>query len=353
MARRATLALAALLAAGLAPAPAAAQDQATSEVHEFDASPADTVVFELTTEEGFKLTGDSNLTVTGWFDEPAQRISMVAGVVHEAGGVDCSNLCAMGMATITAEDAATSLFLEDNGDLRADTGPRLDVALETGHDHGAADGVILTVGLAGLSLPDTSPGNTSYHVFASIPKAVSLEGGLNVTAEGDVNVTGQRIDEAGFSYWTDDMRAAGVHTAAASAYTGDDRLCGTGCGQVPVDPAEGQRVYGVIGPTGPAEYVVHDHYTRTHCWSCLGPFPTPYHGEWGVSGPGFHYQGSGTAMAAGATAGPQIAVPGFADEPGDGSDDAPARFYVDRYASVGPHDLVASGFVSPLDPVAE
>lgn len=346
------LAATALVGASLALAPASANDDIEFETRAFDETGVDTVVFELTTEEGFTTLEDTHLELTATYpgDENRQRVSAVLGIVQETSTTSCpadgDDPCFQQMHAFTREDVAIATEPEGNGDVRLDTGPGVDLAAETGHDHGSYDAVDARIDFEHQTFPLDDDDHTwwsSYHVFVSVPGAEQMAGDLRLVARGNVSVTGQTLADAGFSHWIDDMRAAGAHTAMTNAYAGSSSLCGQGCGQVGVDVGEDERLYGAIGPSQNGFYTAHSDPTGNYCEGCMGPIPATFVGQWGAQWPGEVRSGTGVGAVSGAPPDAAIVtVPGTAD--------GPVTFFVERYASLGPQDLVAAGFVGPQDP---
>lgn len=343
----------------LFPPLAFADSQPEFEVQQFDAQ-GDTVVFELSTVEGFTTLQNTKLEVTGTFadGENKQRVSALSGILLEAEDERCPNEdevdnCFMDLFARTMEDIALSPSPEDNGDLRADTGPGLGVGAETGHDHDAFSSLTQTVNFEHQTFPledDDITWWSSYHVFVTIPGAERVSGEMRLLADGNVSITEWTVADAGFSYWLDDMQAAGAHTAAGNVYTGTDLLCGQGCGDVYVNPAEGQRLVGAIGPSMNGFYNVHSDATGNYCEDCFGQLPFLFAGVWGADTPHTLTTGPFAGVGAGQMPEAFITVPGFADHPDESNDDGPVRFFVSSYTAAGPQDLVAAGFVGSLNP---
>lgn len=358
----ATLALAATLLAAAGPPSATAADVDLEE-RSYSAEGVDTIVIELTTTEGFQLLDKSYLDVVTAFPQTndTQRAAVVTGIVQNAHSEDCpgdddEDPCFMDMKAGSIEDVGVSTRPGGNGDLRADTGPGLDVSLDTGHDHESIETAGARIDLAQMEFPHDDSGLawwTSYHLFVSVPGAQHLDAELRYVAKGNVSVTGQNLTDTGFTHWIDDMRAAGTHSVAANAYVGPDVVCGPGCGEASVDPAEGEHVFGAIGPGQNGFYTAHVDPTGNYCAGCLGPIPATFVGQWGADTPHWTKTVTGVGIVSGTSPSAAIAtVPGIADHAGDHDDDGPVTFFVDNYATLGPQDLVAAGFVTPTDPAS-
>jgi len=317
--------------------PPAAADNSTRTVERTLDGPGDTVVFEITTPSKFDTKQPSSLTAEADLPDGTQRVSLTGGLVHDSQGNACpgggDDPCFTEMAAWTMEDAAVAADPDGNGDLRVDTGPGLDVALETGHDHDSFSGVTVSY----------DPGHQSfrhagtYHLYITVPGADSISANLDVTLSGDVTVGSGEVTDAGFAHWIDDMRAAGTHTALGNAYTGYGLVCGQGCGEVTVPVTGDEQVFGAIGPGQNGFYNLHVDPTDGYCEGCFGPIPATFVGQWGAQWPGHLRTGTGVGIVSGASPNEAIvAVPGASGD---------TTFFVSNYASLGPQDLVASGFV--------
>lgn len=334
----------------------AAEAETVFETREFDAPGQDTVVFELTTTDGATTLDNSYLTFTAPYDESEerQRGAMITGLVQEASSEDCpadgGDACFMRMWAARYDDVAASTQPDGNGDLRIDTGPGADVSAETGHDHEHLRGLEYTLGLAHRTLPADAA--TDYHLFVSVPDAEGISGELSIVASGDLTVSQAATTDTGFTAWIDEMRAAGAHSPAANAYVSDALVCGPTCGSTSVDPGEGQRLFGAIGPTQASFYNVHSHPNGGYCTDCFGTIPAVFAGQWGYDTPDERRIMTGAGTVGQTSPRTSVAtLPGFADHPGDIRDDGDVTFFVDRYVSAGPQDLVAGGFLTPADPV--
>lgn len=336
---------------------AVASADTTFETRNFDAPGQDTVVVELTTTGGADTLDESYLHVTAPFDdsEERQRAALLVGLVQEGHSEDCpvdgEDACFMDLWAARYDDVTTSTQPSGNGDLRLDTGPGADVTLESGHDHEHLVGVDFTLDLSHLALPDD--GNTTgYHLFVSVPDAEGMHGDLRLVASGDLTVSQPALTDTGFTHWIDEMRAAGTHSAAANAYVGHPLVCGQGCGSVSVDPAEGQRLFGAIGPGQASFYNVHTHPTGGYCNGCYGSIPAAFAGQWGIDTPDRIITMTGAGIVTQVSPSSAVAtLPGFADHPDDVRDDGDITFFVDHYVTAGPQDLTAAGFLTPVDPV--
>lgn len=324
-----------LLTTSLAPTVPAQADGVQQIDRSFQVSGADTVAFELNASGDAETRDGSQLVVTASFDDDPQRVAYVGGLVHEAEGASCpgggDDACFIDLHAETKEDLAVSATPEDTGDLRADTGPGLDRSVETGHDHARFFEVQKTIDLGNLSFAHEG----SYELFVTAPGAAELSVNLDIAVR-NITLTNETVTDTGFAHWTDDMRAAGAHTAFTSTYTGFSLVCGLGCGEATVG-SSGERVFGAIGPGENGDYTTHNDVIGGHCDECLGPIPAAFVGRWGVDWDGGLY--TGTGVGAVSETSPNAAV---APAPGV---PAPATFFVQAYASAGPQDLVAAGFV--------
>lgn len=361
---RAWILAALVTAAPLAGISLAGEAQAGSDVktHVDTVHGVDTVVFELTTEEGTTLQGDSHLVVTGTYpsDQQVQRSAAMGGLVQFARNEDCSSNgsdpCFIGIHGQTIEDVAVSTQPEGNGDLYADTGPGVDASVDTGHDHESYQSTRILVAWNNTVLPAReNVTKTVYNLFVTIPRAQTLSVDLRLVGtgageDGDLRITGQRYLDAGFTRWTDDMRPVSADTAAASAHVGSTAVCGQGCGASQVGLPTGSRMYAAFSPSQNGDYIVHSDPTGNYCENCMGSIPATFVGNWGVETPRAIVSATGVGAAWGATPPPIVTVAGAVDKPNVGWDNDPVRFFVDNYVSVGPQDLVAVGFVGPQDP---
>lgn len=328
-----TLAMLAAAVPTLAPGGAAQADDVRSVDRSLDAA-GDTVVFELSTSEGFDTLQGSSLTVTATFDDGTQRVARTSGLVHGGQGTSCGP-CFTDLYARTMEDAAVSSDPEGNGDLRADTGPGVDVAVETGHDHDGFRKVGTTIDIGSATFSHAG----TYHLYVTVPGADHIEAALDLSVRDPVTVGDGLVTDAGFAHWIDDMRAAGTHTMAANAYVGSDLVCGAGCGDVTVPVSGSQQVFAAIGPSQNGLYNAHVDPTGNYCEDCFGPIPATFVGQWGAQWPGDGRSGTGVGAVSGASPNEAVvAVPGASGD---------TTFFVSEYVSLGPQDLVASGFVDP------
>jgi hypothetical protein len=333
------LVLTVAMLAAVAPA-TSADSHITFETRELSGE-ADAVVVELATDEGFQTLEGTTLTAHAAFLSDVQRLAIVGGLVQDGTETSCPNddggdPCSYSMSAFTAEDLAASSQPDHSGDLRLDTGPGLDVQVETGHDHLGYTGVWMEIDISHRTLP--ADDGTSYHLSLAAPGAAVLDAELRLTARGDVQIADERLVDGGFLHGIEDMRAAGAHSAAGNAYVGSDLACGQGCGEIDVDPGQG-RLYAGIGPSQAGSYTIHADPTGNYCEGCLGPIPATFAGTWGYDSPSTFVSFTGAGVVG--TAPPSSAVVTLAGAGGE------TTFFVDRYVSIGPQDLVAAGFVDP------
>lgn len=351
----------------------------TNITESFTASGVDTYILRVGSSSDLNVTSESKIVVDAAFDKTdrLQRISAMVGTVQDYRKPDCGGSdeqsvsqdfndddgearaeatvqsgsgdpCFIGLYGSTIEDVSAGAGYPpaEPGDATVSTGSGVGLTAEVGHDHGAFES--LRTGVVydeETTFPADSP-NEVYRFIVTVPAAASITVNTDLSVEGDDIQWSSTTFEGGFSFWGEDMSAAGADAPGANAWTGYGLVCGAGCGIKSLEvTGQDSRIYAGMGPTWGGHYIVHTHANNGRCVDCFGPMPTLATGWYGYDGPN---EGEATFVNAGASGGaaPLFPLITLVGSPNNGF----YNFWLEHYAGTGTQDLLTVGTVGVPPP---
>lgn len=352
----------------------------TNITESFTASGVDTYILRVGSSSDLNFTSQSKIVVDAAFDksDQLQRISAMVGTVQDYRKEDCGETdeqsvsqgfedddgearaeatvrseggdpCFIALYGSTIEDVSAGAGYPpaEPGDATVSTGSGVGLTAEVGHDHGGFES--LRTGIVydeGTALPAESA-NEVYRFIVTVPAAASITVNTDLTLEGDDIQWSSTTFEGGFSFWGEDMSAAGADAPGANAWVGYGLVCGQGCGEESLEVSDpDSRIYAGMGPTWGGHYIVHTHANNGMCVDCFGPVTTVSTGWYGYTTPNDVTEA--TLVNAGVSTGAAALFPliTLVGAPHTGTYD----FWLEHYAGTGTQDLLTVGTVGVPPP---